>query len=213
MRRETVTLHREMLLGGRGGLLADYDLWSLPQWRLGAMPASPRVLDIGANAGLFSLFVGERWPGAHVMAFEPHPETFALLEHNVRGRNVAAHCKAVSDDSAPRELHEGATSGECSLRSDLKDPLGPRQKDHGPVVDCVDAAELPPCDVLKIDTEGYEVPILRRYRHLARVHVLLAEAHHVDGDRPGELARIRELGEAAGLTLLDVREKTVRMLR
>lgn len=214
MKRPTFTIHQDMLALGRGGLLADYDLWGLPAYRLGSMPASPRVLDIGANVGLFSFFAGVRWPGAHVMAFEPHPETYALLVENV-GRFVRCLPAAVVGDGGPsvRRLLEGITSGECSLREDLVDIRGARQRDGGPVVHCLDAAELPPCDVLKVDTEGCEVQILSRYRHLGRVHVLLAEAHAIAGDVAGELARIRELGERAGLEVLDVRGTTLRMLR
>jgi FkbM family methyltransferase len=214
--RETFAIHRDMLALGRGGLLADYDLWGLPAYRLGAMPAAPRVLDIGANVGLFAFFAGERWPGAHVMAFEPHPDTFEVLVANVQGRDVRCIPSAVvGDGRTAQRLFEGTTSGECSLREDLEDARGKRQNTAGPgyLVTCVDAVELPPCDVLKVDTEGCEVEILARYRHLAGVHVLLAEAHAVRGDVVGQLACIRTLGERYGLVLLDVRGTTARMLR
>ncbi len=222
MKRATFAIHRDMLALGRGGLLVDYDLWGLPAYRLGAMPAAPRVLDIGANVGLFSFFAGERWPGAHVMAFEPHPDTFELLVSNMVGRAVECVPDAVvgdmnglaRDPRYRRRLFEGVTSGECSTIRELEDPRGQRQdlaRYHE--VRCISAAKLPPCDVLKVDTEGCEVEILASYRHLGGVHVLLAEAHAVAGDVAGELAHIRKLGEGAGLELLDVRGTTARMLR
>jgi FkbH-like protein/FkbM family methyltransferase len=40
------------------------------------------VIDVGANIGLFTLFVQQRWPGARVYAFEPAPPAFAALEIN-----------------------------------------------------------------------------------------------------------------------------------
>lgn len=40
------------------------------------------VLDIGANVGLFTVFVQERWPGARVFCFEPSPPTFRILCKN-----------------------------------------------------------------------------------------------------------------------------------
>jgi FkbH-like protein/FkbM family methyltransferase len=44
------------------------------------------VLDIGANVGLFSLFVQSRCPGARIYAFEPAPPAFDVLR-----ANLAAH--------------------------------------------------------------------------------------------------------------------------
>ena len=44
------------------------------------------VLDIGANIGLFSLFIKSRCPGARIYAFEPAPPAFDVLR-----ANCAAH--------------------------------------------------------------------------------------------------------------------------
>jgi len=40
------------------------------------------VLDVGANIGLFAMFVGETCAGGRVVAVEPGPPTFALLTAN-----------------------------------------------------------------------------------------------------------------------------------
>ncbi|WP_414944639.1 FkbM family methyltransferase [Amycolatopsis sp. cmx-11-32] len=40
------------------------------------------VFDVGANIGLFSLFVRSRCPGAEVYAFEPNPPAFEALRRN-----------------------------------------------------------------------------------------------------------------------------------
>ncbi|HEX6290123.1 MAG TPA: amino acid adenylation domain-containing protein [Herpetosiphonaceae bacterium] len=42
------------------------------------------VFDVGANIGLFSLFVGERCPGATVYACEPIPAVFEVLRTNAQ---------------------------------------------------------------------------------------------------------------------------------
>lgn len=47
------------------------------------------VFDVGANIGMFSLFVGARCPSAQVYAFEPVPEVFARLKQNVEDRGLA----------------------------------------------------------------------------------------------------------------------------
>jgi FkbM family methyltransferase len=57
------------------------------------------VFDVGANIGMFSLFVGVRCPSAAVYAFEPVPEVFAKLQQNVgeRGLNVRSFNYGLSD--------------------------------------------------------------------------------------------------------------------
>lgn len=47
------------------------------------------VFDVGANIGMFSLFIGARCPSAEVFAFEPVPEVFARLQQNVNERRLA----------------------------------------------------------------------------------------------------------------------------
>jgi FkbH-like protein/FkbM family methyltransferase len=42
------------------------------------------VLDIGANIGLFSLYVTSQFPSCRVFAFEPSPVTYKALEANLR---------------------------------------------------------------------------------------------------------------------------------
>lgn len=47
------------------------------------------VFDVGANIGMFSLFVGARCPTAQVYAFEPVPEVYAKLVSNIDARGLA----------------------------------------------------------------------------------------------------------------------------
>jgi FkbM family methyltransferase len=57
------------------------------------------VFDVGANIGMFSLFVGARCPSAQVYAFEPVPEVFAKLQQNIdeRGLTVRSFGYGLSD--------------------------------------------------------------------------------------------------------------------
>jgi amino acid adenylation domain-containing protein/FkbM family methyltransferase len=41
------------------------------------------VFDVGANIGMFSLFVHQRWPQAQVYGFEPIPATYEILRTNI----------------------------------------------------------------------------------------------------------------------------------
>ncbi|MFE9485391.1 amino acid adenylation domain-containing protein [Streptomyces sp. NPDC006641] len=44
------------------------------------------VLDVGANIGMFARFVDATCPGARILAFEPLPEPYTLLQKNTQGR-------------------------------------------------------------------------------------------------------------------------------
>jgi FkbM family methyltransferase len=43
------------------------------------------ILDIGSNIGASILYFHEQFPSARILGFEPHPETFRILQSNVSG--------------------------------------------------------------------------------------------------------------------------------
>jgi FkbM family methyltransferase len=57
------------------------------------------IFDIGANIGLFTLFVKENYRDAKVHAFEPSPAIFQILKANVAkyGDSVSAHACGMAD--------------------------------------------------------------------------------------------------------------------
>jgi FkbH-like protein/FkbM family methyltransferase len=71
------------------------------------------VVDIGANIGLFSLFVMSRFQNSAIYAFEPAPVTYDLLKANcdAYGANAKAYNLGVSDKSgtAPFTFYEDSS--------------------------------------------------------------------------------------------------------
>lgn len=187
----------------------EYDLYSLPDF---PKDNPPLVLDVGANVGIFAINALQRWPGATVMSYEPHPETFRLLSDNVSDLPNAgvANVAIVGSDIKSKStiLHEGARNRLCCSLIDRGDQ--DMETSSEVRVDVLPAQELPACDVLKMDTEGCEVPILEAYgqEKLGKVKFLLAEIH-ADKD----YAPIDKMARAAGLTFLDRRKTTVRYAR
>lgn len=53
------------------------------------LPEAPVVFDVGANIGMFTLFVRSERPGATVHSFEPVPQVYDLLRRN-RERHAVA---------------------------------------------------------------------------------------------------------------------------
>lgn len=118
---------------------------------------APMILDIGANIGAFAVWATRAWPAASVRCYEPNPEALRLLELN-RPALTTVHGVAVRAEAGAGVLRFGKNNiGEASFHE-----LG-EQSMHGVRVTCIAASELPPCDVLKIDTEGCEVEILDAY--------------------------------------------------
>ena len=137
----------------------------LSEVRLGANDVA---LDVGANLGWYSLLLDRlAGPGADVLAFEPDPQSFALLEKNL-ARNDARYVRgfsvALGETSKVTTLHrykssnngrhtllEGATSGGTVDVQVM--PLERFWAEQG--------LHERPLRLMKIDVEGFEYFVLK----------------------------------------------------
>jgi FkbM family methyltransferase len=135
----------------------------------------PTILDLGANVGAFAIWASQRWPGCIVHCYEPNPEMIDMLRYNTFQTACYLESVAVSSLPSPTRLHFGRNNpGEASLYD-----LG-EQCSEGVDVDTLSPRLLPPCDIMKIDTEGSEVDIVER-APLPRAAIVLE--FHRRGDR------------------------------
>jgi FkbM family methyltransferase len=175
----------EALRAGCAEVLAG--LYDVPGLEL---PHRPRIIDVGANVGAFTVWaLEERWPDATVWAYEPAAETFACLLENTKHLRTEGYAilfrAAVSDREGEGHLFHGRSN---AFEHSLVD-VG-SQRREGESVTVMAASSLRACDLIKVDTEGSEVAILSSYRHLAGCACVLLEWHK-QRDRE-ELARILE---------------------
>jgi FkbM family methyltransferase len=135
----------------------------------------PRILDCGANVGLASLFFRRAYPGARITAFEADPALAALCARNLSGEaSVDVRQAAVwIDDGDVDFVCEGTDSGAiASLHTAVS---GTRVH--------VRAERLrqwldEPVDLLKLDIEGAELPVLTDCRErLRNVGAMIVEVH------------------------------------
>jgi len=110
------------------------------------------MLDVGAHIGEFTLLAASR--GATVHAFEPDPANAALLRVNLEdagcsGAVTVHECAVTESDGAMRFL---------AHRNPSLSALWTADRAAG---DALDALALPRVDVIKIDTEGAELGVLR----------------------------------------------------
>ena len=156
----------------------EYPVLQLPGW-------APRtVLDIGANVGAASLLFSLAYPGARVRAWEPSPSTVAFLLPNTAWRpQIEVEAVGLYDRHAAVKLYQGTSqcaqasvSASVETRGDSFETIA-----LVPAAEAIGAVEGPV--VLKIDTEGCEVPVLTGIPEvLARTDVLYVE-YHSEQDR------------------------------
>jgi FkbM family methyltransferase len=140
------------------------------------------ILDIGANIGSFATWANLRWPLSIVHAYEPHPETFQALAHNVANlRNVHCHDQAVCPSDKVREpfYSRYAGDGESALVDCAAKTFQNIAPERTLLVPVIHPRNLPRCDVVKIDVEGAEASILE-HMDLVDVSLILLEYQNVE---------------------------------
>jgi FkbM family methyltransferase len=126
------------------------------------MKDSGAVVDVGANAGIYSAMAlrRRRW----VAAFEPVPEEAARL-HRMIGTRGIVHEVALSDRCGKAILHvpyvkdAGAVTTRSSLEANVDTDLPHR--DIEVKVATLDSFGLSDIAFIKIDVEGHELSVLR----------------------------------------------------
>jgi FkbM family methyltransferase len=155
-----------------------------------------RVVDVGANIGVFSLWA-ERL-GATVVAFEPAPLTYHALTVNVAGKRVETVQAAVVGSGRTEVrlyLSEGSSTRHSMVGRELDSGLPLTEFVDVPAVGLEDAVAAG-CDLLKLDCEGaeFECVLGARDETLRAAKRLIIEFHRAAGD-PGQLMdRLRDAG-------------------
>jgi len=161
------------------------ELWVGEGYPLPEGPPPRRVLDLGANIGLFAVDLALRFPHARILAVEPHPATFARL------------CAHVAPFPGIEPLH-GAVwerGGEVAFAARDQHPSA-RVDGEGTVrVPALTLEELfarlgGGADLVKFDVEGAEAHVLTDPAVLARARAWVGEIHpHLPGCAPGPIVR------------------------
>lgn len=129
-----------------------------------------KVLDIGANVGLHSVFMNRL--GWDVKAFEPDQEIWkkAIANVSANGKRVGVGYLSVTTGQLPVRAAVSDRTGEAQFVRVLhnltgshiegyKESYGPRETITVPVVDCRPLFDW--ADLAKLDVEGHEGVLLR----------------------------------------------------
>lgn len=134
---------------------------------------APVIIDAGANIGLSVLFFKKNYPGSKIIAIEPMPSNFKLLEANIfenNLRDVFTHELAISNGAHQITLHTNV-AGDWDSTASVIEGNWTRDQRTAPIT--VPARPLPyfidlaleqfhvqHIDLLKMDIEGAEQKIL-----------------------------------------------------
>lgn len=193
---QTITLRR-------GGLRLEVrdkmDIWAVQETTLHrhydiyGFPVQPgwHVLDIGGGLGDYALLVAHEHPDAHVVAYEPFDASRELFERNRRANGldqVLVRPEAIGDPGFVRYGHLGRGPGEHAVEP--ADARTPGAIESISLATALDRADMPRCDLAKLDCEGAEFPILLGADDatLARIDRIVLEYHEGPGRHRSQLA-------------------------
>ena len=143
------------------------------------------VLDIGANIGVFAIYVATRQKDVSVFAYEPFQTNVEFLRKNVSDSGIdTIHIfeKAIAGKTENRNIKVEENWVTNSISSNNDDAEGLQ-------VSCIslnDAIEkMDKCDLLKIDCEGseYEIFYNASDETLKQIKKIACEYHYIDDEK------------------------------
>lgn len=150
------------------------------EWLRKTLRPSDVFLDIGANVGIFSIFAGKHiGPEGHVYACEPHLPTAAQLLQNIGVNDLGDRVSVLSiaasgsDGFAPflyKRWRQGASGSQLAVEGGpgMARAVGSELKAALTVDTMVERGVIRPPHLIKIDTDGIEIPITRGMEKLLR---------------------------------------------
>lgn len=157
------------------------------------------AIDLGANIGLFGAWLLGVCPSARIVGYEPDPGNAAVHRLTIEANGLGDRWRLVE---AFAGTHDGTTQFTAGLHAVSHEGEGIEV----PVVDVL--PELLEADLVKIDVEGAEWPILTdpRFRDLSASVVVLE--YHGDGCPDPDPAQSAEQAlSAAGFEVLHTARK------
>ena len=137
----------------------------------------PVIVDVGANAGLFTHMIWTLNPNSQITVFEPLPRMASKIAawRKKTGASVAIHNAAVSSQSGEASFF---VSADNDTTASLRNDGSKTQVVSVPVVTLDSTITEGAILLMKIDVEGFEIEVLKGARKtLENTRFLLVEAH------------------------------------
>ncbi len=144
------------------------------------------IVDVGANIGASVLYFASNFPDARIVAFEPFGDSYELLRRNTEDLpEVSTFNFGLYDRDVRMPMHIGTQDSVTNSvgRSCLAWPNRRVEVELREAGSALRAQGLTAIDILKLDTEGCELPILRALVGLLSSTAVIYVEWHSEGDR------------------------------
>lgn len=169
------------------GTAEDHYQYTIDEWNskgfrdiLDAIPQVSSIVDIGANAGGWSVLMRRKYPEALIIAFEPLRDNFVVLSEKTAGESIFINKSAIwyGDKQSKLMWRGGGNVGAVFLDGV---PAGEPMVDTGETVSntTLESIGFIP-DLVKMDVEGAEVNIIEHSDVLKKVKNIIIEWHPSD---------------------------------
>ncbi|MBL7929213.1 MAG: FkbM family methyltransferase [Bacteroidia bacterium] len=157
-------------------------------YRFKTSSTKPVIIDCGANLGLSVSWFARNYPGSSIIAFEPDPLLFGILQHNAQANNINADLRneAVWNTNSELKFFSSKKQNAQIADSGTETVKAVRLKEILETYSQI--------DLLKIDIEGAEYAVIADCRNeLHRVKHVFVECHFKDGNMSEVLALLQQL--------------------
>jgi FkbM family methyltransferase len=166
---------------------------------------APVILDCGSNIGMSVLFFKQLYPASRIIAFEPDPETFNVLQWNIQNNhleNVELHNQAIYPTDGFVEFYSDPNHPGSLAMSTARERFPGREV----ISHKVEAVRLSPfiegeVDLLKMDIEGAELAVvieLAESGKLKWIQQMFIEYHHHMNPKEDHLSQLFRIFEENG---------------
>lgn len=172
--------------------ILDKEIFSDGIYDIELVKDSPVIFDIGSHIGLSILYFKKKFPKSKIIAFEPNPNVFPLLEENIIQNGligVEVHDVGLGLKEGKRLLYiDSSDSNAFSTSSFHPNAWNGKQKTLPIKVRVKKLSKYlnTKCDLLKMDVEGAELEILQELvesRKIEFIQNLVFEYHPINKNR------------------------------
>ena len=158
------------------------------------IPKEPLIVDIGGNIGFFSFFILSKKPKSKILIYEPFQENIKLIHHTIEQNtqiknNINIFPNAVTETNKEIIALYVSDNIQQTAVASIYDNFDNRNSKKIEVETInIEAIfkenNLEQIDVLKLDCEGAEYPILYKTDPiiLMKINLILIEVHHLKNE-------------------------------
>jgi len=143
---------------------------------------NPLILDLGANQGFATLWFKYNYPGAIIHAYEPVPKSAGTIIENVidnEYQDITIHIEGISDKAGQMNIYKPI--GGAGLGDSICPPEDHQERYETEKIKLINLdpvlKKTKKIDLLKIDVEGGEYPVLKNCSFWKKADKIIIEFH------------------------------------